>query len=139
MLNSVSLMGRLTKDPDFRTTQSGTNVVSFTLAVDRDFQSGGSEKQTDFVECVAWRNTAEFVSKYFRKGQMMALRGSLQSRKWEDKNGNSRVSWEVLTDSVYFCGDKKNDGASVERPAKSAVSVSAFEDLDDDGDGQLPF
>ena len=138
MLNSITLMGRLTKEPDFRTTQSGTNVVSFTLAVDRDYQSGGSEKQTDFIDCTAWRNTAEFVSKYFRKGQMMALRGSLQSRKWEDKNGNSRVSWEVLADSVYFCGDKKSDG-NVERPAKTGVNVSAFEDLDDESDGQLPF
>ena len=138
MLNSITLMGRLTKEPDFRTTQSGTNVVSFTLAVDRDYQSGGSEKQTDFVECVAWRNTADFVSKYFHKGQMMALRGSLQSRKWEDKNGNSRVSWEVLADSVYFCDGKKSDG-NADRPAKSAVNVSAFEDLDDGSDGQLPF
>lgn len=139
MLNSITLMGRLTKEPDFRTTQNGTNVVSFTLAVDRDYQSGGSEKQTDFVECVAWRQTGEFVSKYFHRGQMMALHGSLQSRKWEDKNGNNRVSWEVIADSVYFCGDKKSDGDTA-RPAKSGVTVSAFEDLDDDeGDGQLPF
>ena len=136
MLNSITLIGRLTKEPDFRTTQNGTNVVSFTLAVDRDYQSGGSEKQTDFVECVAWRNTAEFVSKYFHKGQMMALRGSLQSRKWEDKNDNSRVSWEVMADSVYFCGDKKSDGA-----AQAKKGVSVFEDLDDEesGDGELPF
>lgn len=130
MLNSVNLLGRLTKTPELRYTANNTPVATFTLAVDRDYQSGGSERQTDFVECVAWRKTAEFVSKYFVKGQMMALHGSLQSRKWEDKNGNARVSWEVIADSVYFGGDKKSD---------ANVSADDFEDLGDDEDGTLPF
>ena len=132
-LNSVTLLGRLTKEPELRTTQSGVSVASFTLAVDRDFQKG----EVDFVDCVAWRNTGEFVSKYFHKGQMMALHGSLQSRTWEAKDGTKRTSWEVVADSVYFCGDKKNDGET--QPAKGGVNVSAFEDLDDESDGQLPF
>lgn len=130
MLNSVTLLGRLTKTPELRYTGNNTPVVTFTIAVDRDYQSGGIERQTDFVECVAWRKTAEFVSKYFTKGQMMALHGSLQSRKWEDKNGNNRVSWEVIADSVYFGGDKKSD---------ANVSAADFKDLGDDEDGTLPF
>lgn len=134
MLNSIVLFGRLTKDPELRYIGNNTPVASFTLAVDRDYQS--TEKQTDFVECVAWRSTAEFVSKYFFKGQMMALHGSLQSRKWKDRDGNNRVSWEVIADSVYFGGDKKSDAV-----ANEAVNVSAaeFEDLGDDSDGTLPF
>ena len=126
-LNSVTLLGRLTKEPELRTTQSGVSVASFTLAVDRDFQKG----EVDFVDCVAWRNTGEFVSKYFHKGQMMALHGSLQSRTWEAKDGTKRTSWEVVADSVYFGGDKKQE-------QYSGKNVSAFEDLDDD-EGQLPF
>ena len=126
-LNSVTLLGRLTKEPELRTTQSGVSVASFTLAVDRDFQKG----EVDFVDCVAWRNTGEFVSKYFHKGQMMALHGSLQSRTWEAKDGTKRTSWEVVADSVYFGGDKKQE-------QYAGKNVSAFEDLDDDA-GQLPF
>ena len=126
-LNSVTLLGRLTKEPELRTTQSGVSVASFTLAVDRDFQKG----EVDFVDCVAWRNTGEFVSKYFHKGQMMALHGSLQSRTWEAKDGTKRTSWEVVADSVYFGGDKKQE-------QYSGKNVSAFEVLDDD-EGQLPF
>lgn len=126
-LNSVTLLGRLTKEPELRTTQSGVSVASFTLAVDRDFQKG----EVDFVDCVAWRNTGEFVSKYFHKGQMMALHGSLQSRTWEAKDGTKRTSWEVVADSVYFGGDKKQE-------QYAGKNVSAFEDLDDD-EGQLPF
>lgn len=134
MLNSVTLMGRLTKDPELRMTQSETAVVSFTLAVDRDYQSGGSERQVDFVECVAWKKTAEFVSKYFKRGQMMALHGSLQSRKWEDRDGNKRTSWEVVADSVYFGGDKKSEvgGGAVN------VDPPTFEELPNT-DGDLPF
>lgn len=134
-LNSVTLLGRLTKDPELRYTQSETPVTFFALAVDRGYQSGGSERKVDFVDCVAWRKTAEFVSKYFRKGQMMALHGSLQSRKWQDRDGNNRVSWEVVADSVYFGGDRKNEGTSY-----GGVNVSApeFEELDDSS-GELPF
>lgn len=134
-LNSVTLMGRLTAEPELRTTQNGTAVTSFTLAVDRDYQSGGSERQTDFVSCVAWRKTGEFVSKHFTKGQMMALHGSLQSRKWEDRDGNKRVAWEVVADSVHFCGDKKQEGTNY-----SGVNVSppTFEEMPD-SEGDLPF
>lgn len=130
MLNNVIVMGRLTRDPELRYTQNQTAVVSFTIAVDRDYQTGGSERQTDFVECAAWRHTAEFVSKYFSKGQMMVVKGSLQSRKWKDKAGNNRVSWEVVADSVHFCGDKKSETMN--------VSAADFEDLDDD-EGEFPF
>ena len=142
MLNKVLLMGRLVRDPEMRTTQSGAAVTSITLAVDRDYQSDDGSRETDFIDCVAWKNTASFIEKYFSKGQMMALSGRLQSRNWKDKEGNKRTSWEVIIDSAYFCGDKKSDGAAnYERPAKKAVNVSAFEDLDDDdvGESGLPF
>ena len=139
-LNSVHIMGRLTKDPELRFTQNQTAVATFTLAVDREYQSGGAERQVDFVECVAWRKTAEFVSKHFHKGQMMALHGSLQSRKWQDKDSNNRVSWEVIADSVYFCGDKKEDNsAAIYNGQGVNVSAEMFEDLPDDAGGQLPF
>lgn len=130
MLNKIIIMGRLAKQPELRYTQNQTPVASFTIAVDRDYQTGGSERQTDFVECVAWRHTAEFVNKYFTKGQMIVVSGSLQSRKWQDKAGNNRVSWEVVVDSVHFCGDKKSDAVN--------VSAADFEDLGDD-EGELPF
>ena len=112
MLNQITIMGRLTRDPELRRTQSGIPVCTFTVAVDRDFQQrDGSEKQTDFIDCVAWRSTAEFVTKYFAKGRMIIVSGSLQSRKWQDKNGQNRVSWEISVGNVYF-GDSKRDGAS---------------------------
>lgn len=130
MLNQVVLMGRLVANPTLRYTQNQTPVASFTIAVDRDYQTGGSERQTDFVECAAWRHTAEFVNKYFTKGQMIVVSGSLQSRKWQDKAGNNRVSWEVVADSVHFCGDKKSETMN--------VSAADFEDLDDD-EGEIPF
>lgn len=130
MLNHITVQGRLVAEPELRTTQNQTSVTKFTLAVDRDYQSGGSEKQTDFIECVAWRQTAEFVSKFFRKGQMALVSGTLQSRKWQDKGGNSRTSWEVVVDRVHFCGDRKSE-------QKSAVSVP-FEELDGE-DSELPF
>lgn len=130
MLNQVVLMGRLVANPTLRYTQNQTPVASFTIAVDRDYQTGGSERQTDFVECAAWRHTAEFVNKYFTKGQMIVVSGSLQSRKWQDKAGNNRVSWEVVADSVHFCGDKKSETMN--------VSAADFEDLGDD-EGGLPF
>lgn len=109
MLNHITLMGRLVKDPELRRTNSGTPVATFTIAVDRDFadkQSG--EKETDFCDIVVWRNTAEFVSKYFAKGRMAVVSGRLQMRRWQDKDGNKRVSAEVVADSVYF-GDSKKD------------------------------
>ena len=111
MLNKIVLMGRLTRDPELKRTQSGTAVTSFALAVDRDFKSQNGEKETDFIDIVAWRNTAEFVSKYFSKGRMAVVEGRLQIRGWEDKDGNKRRTAEVIADSVYF-GDSKKDGES---------------------------
>ena len=148
MLNHIVLMGRLTRDPELRRTQSGVAVVSFSLAVDRDFQSRDSgEKQTDFIDIVAWRNTAEFVSKYFTKGRMAVVSGRLQIRDWTDREGGKRRSAEVVADNVYF-GDSKKDGAapaqggsSYDRPSYGnydAPAISAdFSEAEDDG--ELPF
>ena len=111
MLNRIIIMGRLVRDPELRTTQSGTSVTSFTLAVDRDFKSRESgEKSTDFIDVVAWRQTAEFVCKYFAKGRMAVAEGRLQIREWKDKDGNNRRTAEVVAENVYF-GDSKRDGA----------------------------
>ena len=111
MLNRIIIMGRLVRDPELRTTQSGTPVTSFTLAVDRDFKSRDSgEKSTDFIDVVAWRQTAEFVCKYFAKGRMAVVSGRLQIRSWTDKDGNKRRSAEVVADNVYFGESKREDG-----------------------------
>lgn len=109
MLNTIVLMGRLTHTPELKTTRSGLSVAEFTIAVDRDFTRQGEEKQTDFFDIVAWRSTAEFVSRYMTKGQLIAVQGSMQSRKWQDRNGNNRISWEVQADSVYFAEPKRDD------------------------------
>ena len=111
MLNHIVLMGRLTRDPELRRTGSGVAVASFSIAVDRDFAAQGAERETDFVDIVAWRNTAEFVSRYFTKGRMAVVSGRLQIRNWQDKEGNKRRSAEVVADNVYF-GDSKRDGAA---------------------------
>lgn len=124
MLNHIVLMGRLTRDPELRRTGSGIAVASFTLAVDRDFAAQGAEKETDFVDIVAWRGTAEFVSKYFTKGRMAVVSGRLQIRNWQDKEGNKRRSAEVVADNVYF-GDSKRDGAASGGFDQSAPSYSA--------------
>lgn len=111
MLNRIIIMGRLVRDPELRTTQSGVSVTSFTLAVDRDFKSRDSgEKSTDFIDVVAWRQTAEFVCKYFTKGRMAVAEGRLQLRDWKDRDGNNRRSAEVVADNVYFA-DSKRDSA----------------------------
>lgn len=112
MLNTAIIMGRLTADPELRTTSSNLSVVSFTVAVDRRFQSQGQEKQADFINCVAWRQTADFVSKYFRKGQMIAVQGSIQTRSYDDRNGIRRTAVEIVADQVSFCGSKAETGAS---------------------------
>lgn len=125
MLNRIIIMGRLVRDPELRRTQSGNAVTSFTLAVDRDFKADGGEREADFINCVAWRNTAEFVSKYFSKGRMAVVTGRLQNRNWTDKDGNKRTSSEVIAESVYF-GDSKRDD--------SAAPTEAFEELPDDGE-----
>lgn len=129
MLNRIIIMGRLTRDPELRRTQSGAAVTGITLAVDRDFKSQSGEKETDFISVVAWRNTAEFVSKYFTKGRMAVVEGRLQSRNWQDKDGNGHTAWEVIADSVYF-GDSKKEGAA---PAQQ------YQDISDEDDGTLPF
>lgn len=159
MLNHIVLMGRLTRDPELRRTGSGVAVASFTLAVDRDFANAATgERETDFIDIVAWRNTAEFVSKYFTKGRMAVVSGRLQIRNWNDKDGNKRRSAEIVADNVYF-GDSKRDGASDggyapapsfgNAPAQPAYGggytapaapapASDFSMIEDD-DSQLPF
>lgn len=113
MLNHIVLMGRLTRDPELRRTNSGTAVASFTLAVDRDYSSrDGGERQTDFIDIVAWRSTAEFVSRYFTKGQQVCVSGRLQIRDWQDKDGNKRRSAEVVVDNAYFADSKRSEGGS---------------------------
>lgn len=136
MLNHITIMGRLVRDPELRYTQSNTPVASFTLAVDRDFSGrDGGEKQTDFIDCVAWRGTGEFVSKHFHKGSMAVVSGRLQSRKWQDREGNNRINWEVNADNVYF-GDTKKSDSHAEKNQES--SGQTFSELGDD-DGDLPF
>lgn len=146
MLNKIFIMGRLTRDPELRTTQSGTPVASFSLAVDRDFKDKSTgERSTDFIDCVAWRSTAEFVSRFFTKGRMAVVVGSLQIRVWEDKDGNKRRTAEVVAESVYF-GDSKRDadgGQTYTAPSSGAYqpqtqSGGGYDDLADD-DGELPF
>ena len=137
MLNHITLMGRLTRDPELRYTASQVPVASFSLAVDRDFGGkDGGEKVTDFIEIVAWRSTAEFVSKYFRKGSMAAVSGRLQMTDWTDKDGNKRKKAEVVAENVYFAESKKADGGEI-KPV--FVSGADFSDLEDADDGMLPF
>lgn len=138
MLNHIVIMGRLTRDPELRRTGSGIAVASFTLAVDRDFApKDGAERETDFIDCVVWRQTGEFVSKYFTKGRMAVVSGRLQIRGWTDKDGNKRRSAEVVADNVYFGDNKKNDGEA-DGYAAPAAPASDFAMLEDE-DGQLPF
>ena len=111
MINSVVIMGRLTADPELKTTNSGLSVTRFTVAVDRQYQKD-KEKKADFINVVAWRQTAEFVSRYFSKGSMIAVQGSIQTDKYKDKSGNSRTSFQVVADKVSFCGSKKETGGS---------------------------
>lgn len=131
MLNKCFLLGRMTKDPEIRRTNGGTAVTSFTLAVDRDFKTNG-EKETDFIEVVAWRNTAEFVSKYFSKGRMAIVEGRLQIRDWTDKNGNKRRTAEIVADNVYF-GDSKRENR--EEPEYKQADLAEISEED----GELPF
>lgn len=131
-LNHITIMGRITRDLDLKRTQSGVAVLNFTVAVDRDYKNG-DEKQTDFIDVVCWRNQAEFVSKYFGKGRMIVVDGSLQSRKWQDKDGNNRTSWEVQAQNVYF-GDSRRDGDGGGQQAPAPQSFAEVEE-----DGNLPF
>ncbi len=146
-MNVVCLLGRLTATPELKTTQSGVSVTSFSVAVDRAYQPKGAERQTDFINCVAWRNTAEFVCRYFQKGQRIALQGSLQSRSYTDKNGNNRTVFEVVIDNAFFAESKgnsapRNDSQPMPAytepaPAFSTAADSAFEEIV--GDDDLPF
>ena len=163
MLNHITIMGRLTRDPELRRTGSGVAVASFTVAVDRDFGGrDGGEKETDFIDCVAWRQTGEFVSKYFTKGRMIVVSGRLQIRSWTDKDGNKRRTAEVVADNCYFGDSKRDDqgssyggnayggnsyGNAYSAPAggnyggysaPASAPASDFAMLDDD-DAQLPF
>ena len=136
MLNRIIIMGRLGNDPEIRRTQTGTPVVSFCLAVDRDFKDKSTGKRaTDWIDVVAWRSTAEFVSRYFTKGRIAVVEGRLQMRDWTDKNGNKRTSAEVLAENVYF-GDSKRDGASTGE--YGPADLDQFSELSED-DGELPF
>ena len=136
MLNRIIIMGRLTRDPELRHTQSGTAVASFSLAVDRDFKNQNGEKETDFIDVVAWRNSAEFVSRYFTKGRMAVVDGRLQTNIWTDKDGNKRSSLEVVADSVYFGDSRKSEGNAPESEFPEQ-NGQEFSEVDDDG--ELPF
>lgn len=157
MLNVVAIMGRLVADPELRTTPAGHSVCSFRIACDRSYVQQGQERQADFIDIVAWRQQADFVSKYFQKGSMIAIDGSLQTRNYQDKNGNSRTAVEVVANNIIFAGAKRQDGQSVPsyeqqtknhvqqakaaqntpQPAYTQVSMDDFAVINDDDD--LPF
>ena len=150
MLNHITIMGRLTRDPELRYTQTQTPVASFTLAVDRDYSNRDTnERQTDFIDCVAWRSTAEFVSKYFQKGSLSVVSGRLQLRDWTHKDGNKRRNAEVVVDNIYFGENKRREAEASSQFATpysndyssqsaSSLAPSEFEELSED-DGELPF
>jgi len=148
-VNSICLMGRLTGDPELKTTQTGVSVTSFSVAVDRAYRSKDQERQTDFINCVAWRSTAEFISRYFRKGQRIALQGSLQSRRYTANDGSQRTVYEVVVDNAFFCESKGSNAGgapsydsqipvmSEAKPAFSTANAGDFEEILTDED--LPF
>ena len=132
-MNVCILMGRMTADPELKKTPSGVSVTSFSIAVQRSYVAKGEERQSDFIDVVAWRNTAEFISKYFRKGQMIAVQGSIQTRSYQDKHGNKRKAVEVLVDKADFCGEKKTE-AKPDFNGFSQGSVDDFSMIGDDED-----
>lgn len=138
MLNTITLMGRLTRDPELRYTPDKKPVASFTLAVDRDYVPKGGDKQTDFIDIVAWNKTAEFVSSYFRKGNMAVATGRLQMRDWTDRDGNKRRNAEVNAEHVYFGESKSNNTVTQFTPAQAPVNVS-YSSMEDAEEGVLPF
>lgn len=139
MLNRVVLMGRLVADPELRTTPNGAFLTSFSVAVERNYTQKGQEKQTDFIHIVAWRNTAEFICKYFEKGQLVALEGSIQTRKYKDKQGNDRTAFEVIAQSVYFAeGKKKENTESRVSDQPFPFDETDFEEIET-GEEDLPF
>ena len=150
MLNCAVIMGRLVADPELRTTTSGISVTSFRVAVDRSFVRQGEERQADFIDVVAWRQTAEFVTRFFRKGSMIAVQGSIQTRNYEDRNGNKRTAVEIVADNVSFCGSKAESGSAgapaprydeparpQSAPAFASGGMGDFNDIQDDD--ELPF
>lgn len=141
MLNKIIIMGRLTRDPELRRTGSGTAVTSFSLACDRDFKSQSGEKETDFIEVVAWKNTAEFVSKYFSKGRMVVVEGRLQIRDWTDKDGNKRTTAEVVAENVYFADSKRSESNENQKENFNALSGRLSDDFVpiSEEDGEIPF
>ena len=141
MLNKIIIMGRLTRDPELRRTGSGTAVTSFSLACDRDFKSQSGDKETDFIEVVAWKNTAEFVSKYFSKGRMAVVEGRLQIRDWTDKAGNKRTTAEVVADNVYFADSKRSESNENQKENFNALSGRLSDDFVpiSEEDGEIPF
>lgn len=148
MLNTCAFMGRFTRSPELRYTQSGTPVAAFTLAVERDFRDGNGEKQTDFIDCVAWRNTAEFINKYFTKGSGAVVHGRLQQRRYVDRDGNNRQALEVKVEEIYFSGSKpaqeprrdERGGGYDNTRGQVEHHYSGFEELEEyDEDEDLPF
>lgn len=142
MINMVALMGRLTYSPELKSTPNGLSVIRFQIAVDRSYQAKGQERQADFIDCVAWRQTAEFISRYFHKGSMIAIEGTIQTSNYTDKNGNNRKQIEVLANNVSFCGSK-NESGSMDIEPESAAKYSStdnsdFEEIVNDDD-DLPF
>ena len=147
MLNSVILMGRLVADPELRTTTTGKSVSTFTIAVERSFAKPGEQRQADFINIVAWESSANFVTRYFSKGSMIAIRGEIQTRQYEDQSGNKRTAFEVIAREVSFCGSKAETGTGNYNPAPAAAAAPApsyqtaapgdFEEITDDED--LPF
>ena len=150
MINCTVIMGRLTETPERKTTNSGVSVTSFSIAVERNYAPKGQERETDFIRITAWRQTAEFVTRYFHKGSMIAVQGSIQTRNYEDRNGNKRTAFEIVADNVSFCGSKAETGtkdispAAPAQAARPSVSVSAEDDYTmlpagDFDDDDLPF
>lgn len=133
MLNTITIHGRLTADPEFKQTQSGVSVCSFTVAVDRSYKKG-EDKISDFFAVKCWRGLADMVSKHFTKGKEILVNGEMQSRKWQDNNGNNRISWEILANSIDFCGSKEKTSPTTEN-----ASQADFEPIEDNSDEDLPF
>ena len=148
MLNCAVIMGRLTADPELRTTNNGVSVCTISVAVDRNYQREGQERQTDFLTVVAWRQTAEFIAKHFRKGKMIAVQGSIQTRKYEDRNGNKRTAVEIVADNVSFCGSKeqgetpKTSYSAPQSRNGTRITAEQFEavyNMEEDDGESLPF
>ena len=143
MLNRITVMGRLTSDPELKTTTSGANVTSFTIACDRDFKNGSGEKETDFIEVVAWRNTAEFICNHFARGKMAVVSGRLQIRNYTDKDGNKRKAAEIVCDAIYF-GDSKNTEGNANAPYNANLAPYSgnqqdYSDFTEVKNDDLPF